>query len=46
MSLKDYGVNENDLLEIANRALNDGAIIVNKKRVLKDDIINILRNAL
>ena len=46
LSLKDYGVNENDLLEIANRALNDGAIIVNKKRVLKDDIINILRNAL
>lgn len=46
LSLKDYGVNENDLLEIANRALNDGAVIVNKKRVFKDDIINILRNAL
>ena len=46
ISLKDYGVNENDLSEIANRALNDGAVIVNKKRVFKDDIINILRNAL
>ncbi len=44
--LFDYGVTNTDIEKIANVAQNDGAIIVNKKHVLKEDIIKILEKCI
>lgn len=44
--LSDYGVTNADIEKIASVAQNDGAIIVNKKHVLKEDIIKILEKCI
>lgn len=44
--LSDYNVTEADLPKIAKKAINDGAIIVNKKDAGEEEIINILKNCL
>lgn len=44
--LSDYGITKSGIEKIANVAQNDGAIIVNKKHVLKEDIIKILENSI
>lgn len=44
--LSDYGVEHNDIEIIANVAQNDGAILVNKKHVLKEDIVKILEKCI
>lgn len=44
--LSDYGVVGADIDKIANVAQNDGAILVNKKHVTKEDIINILKKCI
>lgn len=46
LKLSDYGVKKEDIENIAKTALNDGAIIVNKKNVKKNDVIEILNNSL
>ena len=43
--LSDVNVKKEDFEEIAKKALNDGAIIVNPKDAKKEDIIQILNNA-
>ena len=43
LRLSDYGVKEEDLDKIVKKALNDGAIIVNKKHVKKEDVLLILK---
>ncbi len=42
LKLSDYGVKEENVSQIASNALNDGAIIVNKKSVTKEDVVDIL----
>lgn len=42
LHLKDYGVNKNDFLNIANTAINDGASIINPKQFTKEDVVKIL----
>ncbi len=46
LHLKDYRVTENNLENIAKKALNDGAVIANKKTVTHDDVKNILKKCL
>ena len=46
LKLSEYGVKEEDLKQIIATAQNDGAIIVNKKHVRKEDIESILRKCL
>ncbi len=46
LKLSEYGVKQEDLEKIVKTAQNDGAIIVNKKHVLKKDIVNILNKCL
>ena len=43
--LSEVGVRKDQFNEIANKAINDGAIIVNPKHASVDDIINILYKA-
>lgn len=45
MTLSTANVKEEDLPEIAKKALNDGAIIANPKDADYDDILKILKNA-
>ena len=45
IKLSDVNVKKEDFEEIAKKALNDGAIIVNPKEAKKEDIIQILNNA-
>lgn len=44
-SLKDVNIEKNDFEKIAKVAINDGAIIVNPKKVDEKDIISILEKA-
>lgn len=44
--LSDYNITQEDFDEIATRALNDGAAIVNRKKIKKQDIIDILQQSL
>ena len=44
--LSDYNVTEEDLPKIAKKAINDGAIIVNKKPADEEEIIKILQECL
>ncbi len=46
LRLSDYNVTEEILPKIAKKALNDGAIIVNKRTATADDIMTILRKSL
>ncbi len=46
ISLKQAGVKEEQFKEIANTALNDGAMLPNPKDLNFDDVINILKSAL
>lgn len=46
LKLGDYGVKEEDLNKIVATAQNDGAIVVNKKHVKKEDIMSILKKCL
>lgn len=46
LKLSDYSVTEEILPNIAKKALNDGAIIVNKRPATRDDILQILRECL
>ena len=43
--LSEVGVRKDQFNEIANKAINDGAIIVNPKHASVDNIINILYKA-
>ena len=43
--LSERGVKRSDFDEIAKRALNDGALIVNPRNADKDDILKILEEA-
>ena len=43
--LSERGVKRSDFEEIAKRALNDGALIVNPRNADKDDILKILEEA-
>lgn len=43
LKLSDYGVKESDLETIAQKAITDGAAIVNPKKFNKDDVIEILK---
>lgn len=45
ITLKEAGVKEEDLNEVAKKAINDGAIIVNPKEARYEDVLNILRKA-
>lgn len=45
LSLKEAGVKEKDLPNIANTALNDGALIMNPKEADFNDIMEILKEA-
>lgn len=45
IKLSDAGVQKEDFDKIAKKALNDGAMIVNPKFVIYDDIIDILEKA-
>lgn len=45
ITLKEAGVKEEDLSEVAKKAINDGAIIVNPKEARYEDVLNILRKA-
>ena len=45
IKLSDANVKKEDFEEIAKKALNDGAIIVNPKEAKEEDIIKILNNA-
>lgn len=45
MSLKEKGVKEHQFDEIAEKALTDGALILNKKRASKEEIIELLKKA-
>ena len=42
LSLKEYGAKEKDLNVVAEKALSDGAGIVNRKDFSKEDVLNIL----
>ncbi len=44
--LRDYNVSEESFDKIADKAINDGAIIVNKQIATKEDIIKILKKCL
>lgn len=46
LKLSDYGVTSDHLNEIADVALADGAILVNNKRIHKENIISILSDLL
>ncbi len=43
--LSEAGVKREDFKSIAERSLNDGAMIVNPKQVSYDDVIEILKQA-
>ena len=43
LKLSEYGVTEKDLPKIAEKAINDGAAIVNNKPFTADDVIEILK---
>lgn len=45
ITLKEAGVKEEDLPEVAKKAINDGAIIVNPKEAGYEDILKILKEA-
>ena len=45
ITLKEAGVKEEDLSEVAKKAINDGAIIVNPKEARYEDVLNILKKA-
>lgn len=45
ITLKEAGVKEADLSEVAKKAINDGAIIVNPKEARYEDVLNILKKA-
>ena len=45
LTLKEKGVKEYQFEEIAQKALTDGALILNKKRATKEDIIELLKKA-
>ncbi len=46
LKLSDYGVTKEMFEHIAKNALNDGAAIVNKKNIKKEDVIEILNKSL
>lgn len=43
LKLSDYGVQEKDLIEISEKAINDGASIINSKPFNRDDVLEILK---
>ncbi|MCK5782681.1 MAG: iron-containing alcohol dehydrogenase [Flavobacteriales bacterium] len=45
ISLKDAGVKEEQLIEIAEKSLNDGAMIVNPVDMNKEEVLSILKKA-
>lgn len=45
ITLKEAGVKEEDLPEVAKKAINDGAIIVNPKEAGYEDVLEILKEA-
>lgn len=45
IALKEAGVKEEDLPEVAKKAINDGAIIVNPKEAGYEDVLEILKEA-
>lgn len=45
ITLKEAGVKEDDLPEVAKKAINDGAIIVNPKEAGYEDVLEILKEA-
>ena len=45
IKLSQVGVKKEDFEEVAKKALNDGAIIVNPKEAKREDILEILNNA-
>lgn len=45
ITLKEAGVKEEDLPEVAKKAINDGAIIVNPKEAGYEDVLEILQEA-
>ena len=46
LNLSDYNVTEANFAAIAKKALNDGAVIANKKNVTEQDVLNILKKCL
>lgn len=46
LKLTDYGITENDLEDIANTAINDGASAINPKLFTRKNIISILKEVL
>ena len=46
LNLGEYNVTEANFAAIAKKALNDGAVIANKKNVTEQDVINILTKCL
>ena len=46
LNLSEYNVTEANFAAIAKKALNDGAVIANKKNVTEQDVINILTKCL
>ena len=46
LKLSDYNVKTDDLQKIAQKAINDGAIIINKQNADINDIINILNKCM
>ncbi len=46
LKLSDYGVSEENFSAITKKALNDGAIIVNKRPANEEEVIQILKNSL
>ena len=45
-TLKQAGVDRKQLSKIVNIAVNDGALLANRKPVRKEDIFSILQNAM
>ena len=46
LNLSDYNVTEANFAAIAKKALNDGAVIANKKNVTEQDVLDILKKCL
>jgi alcohol dehydrogenase class IV len=44
-SLKDAGVKENQLEDIAKKSLNDGAMILNPEDMDADEVLSVLKKA-